>query len=75
MNESVNYVGVCRTAPATPGLLMSCRPVAGIGEASLLGALAEIFGVNFFLSVIGLELVPVHKISKKVGCRFSFDVL
>ena len=54
---------------------MSCRPVDGIGEASLLGALAEIFGVNFFLSVIGLELVPVHKISKKVGSRFSFDVL
>ena len=22
MNESVNYTGVCRTAPATPGLLI-----------------------------------------------------
>jgi len=42
------------------------RPVAGIGEASMLGALAEIFGANFFLSIIGLELVPVHKVSRKV---------
>ena len=23
MNQSVNYVGVCRTAPATPGLLIT----------------------------------------------------
>ena len=37
----------------------------------MLGALAEIFGANFFLSIIGLELVPVHKVSRKVGLRFS----
>ena len=53
----------------------SCRPVAGIGEASLLGALAEIFGVNFFLAVIGLELVPVQKISKKVDSKFVLSLL
>merc|ERR1711915_101042 len=32
----------------------------GIGEASLLGAMAELFCVNFFLSVIGLQLVPAY---------------
>merc|ERR1711915_1148102 len=31
-----------------------------IGEASLLGAMAELFCVNFFLSVIGLQLVPAY---------------
>merc|ERR1711864_9861 len=29
-----------------------------IGEVSLLGAVAEIMGVNFFLSALGLTLVP-----------------
>merc|ERR1712034_303363 len=31
-----------------------------IGEASLLGAVAEIVGINFFLSVVGLQLVPAN---------------
>merc|ERR1719228_2830241 len=34
------------------------EPAKTIGEASILGALAEVLGFNFFLSVIGLQLVP-----------------
>merc|ERR1712119_42194 len=40
------------------------KPAKTIGEASLLGAVAEVFGVNFFLSVVGLHLVPAN-ISQK----------
>merc|ERR1712142_107865 len=36
------------------------KPAKTIGEASLLGAMAELFCVNFFLSVIGLQLVPTY---------------
>merc|ERR1711915_508124 len=36
------------------------KPARTIGEASLLGAMAELFCVNFFLSVIGLQLVPAY---------------
>merc|ERR1719318_2215632 len=36
------------------------EPAKTIGEASLLGALAEIVGLNFFLSVVGLQLVPAN---------------
>ena len=36
------------------------KPAKTIGEASLLGAMAELFCVNFFLSVIGLQLVPAY---------------
>merc|ERR1711928_14420 len=36
------------------------EPAKTIGEASLLGAVAEIVGVNFFLSVVGLQLVPAN---------------
>jgi len=32
-----------------------------LGEVSLLGAVAEIMGVNFFLSAVGLALVPSNK--------------
>merc|ERR1711925_22489 len=35
-------------------------PAKTIGEASLLGAVAEIVGLNFFLSVVGLQLVPAN---------------
>merc|ERR1712215_60614 len=34
------------------------EPAKTIGEASILGAFAEVLGVNFFLSVVGLQLVP-----------------
>jgi len=34
------------------------EPSMTIGEASILGAFAEVLGANFFLSVIGLQLVP-----------------
>merc|ERR1712096_498747 len=40
------------------------KPAKTIGEASLLGAVAEVFGMNFFLSVVGLQLVPAN-ISQK----------
>jgi len=36
------------------------KPAKTIGEASLLGAMAELFCVNFFLSAIGLQLVPAY---------------
>jgi len=36
------------------------QPAKTIGEASLLGAVAEIVGLNFFLSVVGLQLVPAN---------------
>merc|ERR1711928_49020 len=36
------------------------EPAKTIGEASLLGAVAEIVGLNFFLSVVGLQLVPAN---------------
>jgi len=34
------------------------EPAKTIGEASILGAFAEVLGFNFFLSVVGLQLVP-----------------
>merc|ERR1712042_96955 len=40
--------------------LAHLKPAKTIGEASLLGAMAELFCVNFFLSVIGLQLVPAY---------------
>merc|ERR1711864_35105 len=36
-------------------------PAQTLGEVSLLGAVAEIMGVNFFLSAVGLKLVPSNK--------------
>merc|ERR1719341_1302196 len=36
------------------------KPAKTIGEASLLGAVSEIVGLNFFLSVVGLQLVPAN---------------
>merc|ERR1711925_43017 len=36
------------------------EPAKTIGEASLLGVVAEIVGLNFFLSVVGLQLVPAN---------------
>merc|ERR1712096_570383 len=36
------------------------KPAKTIGEASLLGAVAEVFGMNLFLSVVGLQLVPAN---------------
>ena len=37
------------------------RPAASLGECSLLGALVEKLWVNSFLSLVGLQLVPVSK--------------
>merc|ERR1739847_89897 len=35
-------------------------PAKTIGEAFLVGAVAEILGANYFLSYVGLKVVPVH---------------
>jgi len=35
-------------------------PAKTIGEVSLVGAVAEILGANYFLSYVGLKVVPVH---------------
>merc|ERR1712096_162938 len=35
-----------------------------IGEASVVGAVAEVLGLNFFLSVVGLQLVPANILQK-----------
>ena len=35
-------------------------PAKTIGEASLVGAVAEILGANYFLSYVGLKVVPAH---------------
>merc|ERR1712236_70654 len=40
--------------------LAHSKPAKTIGEASLLGAMAELFCVNFFLSVMGLQLVLAY---------------
>merc|ERR1711936_1486130 len=40
-------------------------PVEAIGEASLVGAVAEILGVNYFLSYVGLKIVPAHLLKKE----------
>merc|ERR1711936_691565 len=40
-------------------------PAKTIGEASLVGAVAEILGTNYFLSYVGLKVVPVHLLKKE----------
>jgi len=44
-----------------------------IGEVSLLGAVAEILGVNFFLSAVGLKLVPSNQCTEEATAT-SFDI-
>merc|ERR1719339_809126 len=51
-----NACAVRRAGAKVAGL----QPAKTIGEASLLGAVAEIVGLNFFLSVVGLQLVPAN---------------
>merc|ERR1712059_122971 len=46
-------------------------PAQTIGEVSLLGAVAEIMGVNFFLSAVGLKLVPSNKRADEVTVTFD----
>merc|ERR1719186_1688235 len=40
------------------------QPAKTIGEASVVGAVAEVLGLNFFLSVVRLQLVPVNILQK-----------
>merc|ERR1712071_163046 len=42
----------------------TARTFKTLGEVSLLGALAEMIGVNFVLSLLGLQLVPAFKEGK-----------
>ena len=53
------------------GAEMSENPVASLGESSLLGALMEKLWVNSFLSLVGLQLVPVSKTTevKALPCK------
>jgi len=44
-----------------------------VGEVSLLGAVAEILGVNFFLSAVGLKLVPSNQWTEE-SADASFDI-
>jgi len=45
-------------------------PIQSIGDASLLGAVAEILCVNFFLAWVGLQMVPTEsKVQKKRSSR------
>merc|ERR1712059_150068 len=46
-------------------------PAQTLGEVSLLGAVAEIMGVNFFLSAVGLKLVPSNKRVDEVTVTFD----
>lgn len=45
-----------------------------IGEASLLGAMAEIIGINFFLSVVGLQLVPANISNNTITSQLDTSV-
>jgi len=71
---SVPVLGLRRSARAlrragrrktSPGVKNACNQ--SIGDASLLGALADIFCVNFFLAWIGLQMVPAERSVHKKG--------
>jgi len=55
------------SAPGSAG--EKTTPNQSIGNASLLGALADIFCVNFFLAWIGLQIVPAERQDKKRSTR------
>eukprot|EP00092_Neocalanus_flemingeri_P093388 GFUD01118691.1.p1 GENE.GFUD01118691.1~~GFUD01118691.1.p1 ORF type:complete len:476 (-),score=140.06 GFUD01118691.1:74-1501(-) len=50
------------------------KPAKTIGEASLVGAVAEIFGLNFFLSVVGLQLIPANSLLIPTGGELDTSV-
>eukprot|EP00092_Neocalanus_flemingeri_P021630 GFUD01023460.1.p1 GENE.GFUD01023460.1~~GFUD01023460.1.p1 ORF type:complete len:477 (-),score=139.43 GFUD01023460.1:74-1504(-) len=50
------------------------KPAKTIGEASLVGAVAEIFGLNFFLSVVGLQLIPANSLLVPTGGELDTSV-
>merc|ERR1719447_2147825 len=54
-----------RAARRAGALVAEVIPVETIGEASLVGAVAEILGVNYFLSYVGLKIVPAHLLKKE----------
>lgn len=56
------------SAPGSAG--EKATPTQSIGDASLLGALADIFCVNFFLAWVGLQMVPAERtVHKKRSTR------
>merc|ERR1719244_2014546 len=65
--RAVRRVGVRRAGPS--------KPASTIGEVSLVGAVAEILGVNYFLSVIGLQLIPRNMKTGKKASTSSCDVM
>merc|ERR1712183_934639 len=54
-----------RAARRAGALAAEVIPVETIGEASLVGAVAEILGVNYFLSYVGLKIVPAHLLKRQ----------
>merc|ERR1712096_35308 len=51
--------------------LAGIKAAKTIGEASVVGAVAEGFGLNFFLSVVGLQLVPANILQKSTTAELD----
>merc|ERR1712183_876075 len=51
--------------------LAGIKAAKTIGEASVVGAVAEVFGLNFFLSVVGLQLVPANILQKSITAELD----
>merc|ERR1712096_63763 len=51
--------------------LAGIKAAKTIGEASVVGAVAEVFGLNFFLSVVGLQLVPANILQKSTTAELD----
>merc|ERR1712202_23101 len=51
--------------------LAGIKAAKTIGEASVVGAVAEVFGLNFFLSVVGLQLVPANILRKSTTAELD----
>merc|ERR1712202_58572 len=51
--------------------LAGIKAAKTFGEASVVGAVAEVFGLNFFLSVVGLQLVPANILQKSTTAELD----
>merc|ERR1712168_280527 len=66
--RAVRRAGARRAGPS--------KPASTIGEVSIVGAVAEILGLNYFLSIIGLQLIPRNmKSAGKKALTSSCDVI
>merc|ERR1712202_40085 len=54
--------------------LAGIKAAKTIGEASVVGAVAEVFGLNFFLSVVGLQLVPANILQKSTTAELDTTI-